>query len=233
MSPALFDAPPELTLADVGVRGGSESAVVVDCEQNTAAWFALRCGIPTASGFDNIVTPTGEPRKGKTPQSYMNGLLAERLMGRVEMNMKDTPAMERGRNLEPQARADYAFEQGRAVREVGFVYEGAGHRWGGSPDGLCEDRGIEIKCPMHRNMIGTLRAGVVPPEYVMQVHGLMWICGLDVWDFVLWTPEAEIPNAVWTVERDDKLRAALAEHVPAFCEEMAQAETKLREMDGD
>ena len=44
---------------------------VHDVAQRSEAWMNLRSGIPTASEFDNLVTPKGEVRKGQMPQTYL------------------------------------------------------------------------------------------------------------------------------------------------------------------
>jgi len=48
-------------------------------QQGTQEWLRVRAGIPTASAFDSIVTPSGKP--SKSAERYMYTLLAERLMG--------------------------------------------------------------------------------------------------------------------------------------------------------
>lgn len=37
-----------------------DGLITLDCEQGTEEWLAARCGIPTATGISNIVTPTGK-----------------------------------------------------------------------------------------------------------------------------------------------------------------------------
>lgn len=213
------------TLADIGVRG-SPTAMVAKVDQRDAEWFSVRSGILTASNAALVVTSTGKAATGATRQSYLHGLVAERLTGSIEMQHTSL-AMERGTNLEPQARKWYEFVTGREVQRVGFVFRNAKKDCGASPDGLCADRGIEIKCPMRRAMIGYLLRGAVPAEYVPQVQFQMWVTGLPRWDFVLYTPEPEIPNAVWTVEADPAMHAAFDEHVPAFCAEIEEAVRRL------
>ena len=228
MSPTLYDTEYK-TLADLGVVGGNPLAVVDMCEQGSGAWFKARLGIPTASNAALIVTSKGEPAKGQTRQSYLHGLVAERMVGGVEMG-HTSAAMERGTNLEPRARAWYEFTTGRKVVQCGFVYRDADKRCGCSPDGLTADRMPEIKCPMHKGMIGTLLRGKVPAEYVPQIQWQLWVCGMDAADYVMFTPEPELPSVIWPVEKDEKIHAALTEHVARFCAELDDAEAKLRAM---
>ena len=53
--------------------------IIHGCEQGTDEWFQARCGIPTASSFDKLITPTGKP--STQADAYMHQLLAEWVMG--------------------------------------------------------------------------------------------------------------------------------------------------------
>ena len=229
-----FGTPTETLLEDVGMVDANPHAIVSLCDQGSQAWFGVRLGIPTASHAELIVTPTGKAATGQGRQSYINGLVAERLTGSIEMQ-HDTPAMERGRNLEPQARAWYEFETGRKVVEVGFVYRDADKTAGASPDGLVvgECGGIEIKCLMRRAHVGALLAGAPPKEYRPQVQFCLWTTGAAWWDFVLFTPEPELPSRIWRVLPDETAQAVLDERVPAMVAEIDAAVAQLRGGEGD
>jgi hypothetical protein len=223
-----WDAPPIKTLADYGVRG-RESAIVVDCEQGKGEWFSARLGRPTGSNFGKIVTKKGKATTGKTRETYRNTLLSERLTRSVEGGHTSF-AMERGNELEPKARGWYSFEKGCKVHEVGFVYFDERRRFGVSPDGIAAPSvGLEIKCPMGPNMVRDLIAGAVPDDYIPQVQGEMWVCGLECVDYMSWTPSPDVPNLLLRVEPDLVLHAAFEEHINAFCDELDACEKKIRE----
>ena len=226
----MLTEPEYKTLADLGVKGGNPDAVVALCDQNSQEWFGLRCGILTASNAAYCVTSTGELATGQTRQSYINGLIAERLTGSIEMDHQ-TAAMERGKNLEGPARDWYAFETGREVVQVGFVYRDAGRRSGGSPDGLCADRGVEIKCLMRRGHIGVLLSDKAPTGYLAQVNMLLWVTGLPAWDLCFFTPEPDIPNRTWTVWRDEAVMDVLDEAVPAFMDEVNDGIERIKALE--
>ena len=217
-----------ITMADTGAKGASDKAVVAMCEQGSSEWLGLRIGIPTASNADMIVTSKGKPVTSQTRNTFINGLVAERLLGMTEMHY-DNPAMERGRNLEPRARAWYEFQTGRTVKQVGFVFGDEARNYGASPDGICEDRLVEIKCPMHKTMIGNLIAGKVPTGYVSQVQMQLYVTGMSCCDFVIYTPEPEIPSVIWTVEADPVLQAAFAVHIPQFVSEVENRVALIKE----
>jgi len=159
-----FTKAPEKRLSDYNVAGASKTAIVIDCEQGDAQWWKNRIGVVSASRIGDFLKLDGTLKGGLTPKSYRNGLVAERLTRQIE-NQYSTPAMERGTELEPKARRVYEFETGRKVAQVGFILD-KGRRWGGSPDGLCHDRGLEIKGPMHRGMIAAVMSDKPPTAYL-------------------------------------------------------------------
>ena len=69
-------------------------------QQNTPEWEYLRAGMPTASAFDRIVTPTG--KLSKQSRDYKAWLLAERVM-RKPIETKKTSWMDRGTEFESEA----------------------------------------------------------------------------------------------------------------------------------
>ena len=143
----------------------------------------------------------------------------------AEMPDFQTPWMERGTEMEEEARNWYVFESGREVEQVGFVMgDGAGC----SPDGLCEDRGIEVKCPKPATHVGYLLKGKLPTTYIPQVQGSMWVCELDQWDFISYCPG--LPPLLVTVERDAGYIQSLADRVNWFNEKLADKRAKLVEL---
>lgn len=207
--------------------------ILVDCKQGSREWFDVRKGIPTASCFARFLKADGKPSAGKERLSYMCELLAERLTGE-QTEHYTSDAMVRGQMQEPRARAWYEVSTGTTVKQVGFCYANEARRYGCSPDGLVYDgerlvRGMEIKVPLRHTQIRYLLNGVMPEEYVLQVQGSMWVCGLREWDFISYAPESSIPNLVLTIPADDAIHAAMEQAVPAFCAELDIAEAKLRE----
>lgn len=205
---------------------------IIECTQGGEEWHAARLGVPTASRFADIVTPGGKATKNAARQTYLCQLLGERLTRQLMSNYV-TPAMQRGVELEPQARAWYSLETGNDVRQVGFcVLEDDDWKCGASPDGIAADCGLEIKCPLPQTIIGQLLQDDPPEDYIMQVQGNMWVCGMRRWDLVLYSGTTGLPNRIFSIEADDKLHAAFSEHIPAFCAELASAEKRLIAMGG-
>jgi len=156
--------------------------IVVDCEQRSPQWLALRRGVISASNADRLATPA-------KLKEYALELAAERLVRELPANVV-TPAMQWGIDHEEQARIRYAFETASDVFGIGFAFHDDHEWWAGcSPDGLIRDSGlVEIKCPSSKKHLEYLTNAVVPPGYVAQLNFQLWVTGRDWVDFVSYDP---------------------------------------------
>lgn len=186
---------------------------VINCAQGTEEWLAARLGVPSASGYSKLITPTG--KRASTFDTYVNQLVAEKIT-RQSTYVPTTDAMARGTELEPYARAYYEFATDNEVAEVGFIKH-AVMEAGCSPDGLVGDLGgLEIKCPLPHTHIETLRGDKMPTKHIPQVQGCMWITRREWWDFVSYHPDMR--TLIVRVERDDAYIETLAGLVREACE---------------
>lgn len=198
-------------------------SIVMDIEQRSAEWIKCRIGIPTASCFDKIITPaTGKPSASAV--AYRRELLAEWLMGEP-VSIKESGWMQRGTEMEPEARAFYEFEADAEVTETGFVYLDERRLIGCSPDGLVGDDGlVEIKCPSPGVHVSYLIDAKLPTAYIPQVQGCLWVTGRQWCDFISYHPEIE--PLIVRARRDEPYIAKMAVLVEAFVEAMiAERET--------
>lgn len=191
--------------------------ITLDIEQGTPEWYEARSAIPTASAFDRLITPTG--KASAQADAYYYQLLAEYGGGENDGTDEDSFSsywMDRGKEIEPEARLAYQLQTGRAVEEVGFVYKDESKMVGCSPDGLMvlEDRGCEIKCPKKRIHEAYFLEGICPKKYVAQVQGSMWVTGYPVWDFVSYHPFYEA--FIVEVKRDEVFHAAMDKIIQDF-----------------
>ena len=200
---------------------------IINCGQRSPVWFSARLGIPTASTMGKLITAKGKERKGATPAAYLLQLLGERLT-RTPAKAFATSAMDRGRELEPLAREWYREKTGKHVREVGFVLSGCG-RYGCSPDGLGDTRGLEIKCPQLPAFLDYATTGEMPDDYFVQVQASMMICGRALWDFLVFTDVRGLKPMLATIKADFAFQAALSEILARFCDRLDALEAKLRE----
>lgn len=183
---------------------------VVTKTQRDPEWVAARMGVPSASNFNRILTPTGNLSSQSWDYAYE--LAAERhaLYLPEDAEFIGTRAMRYGTETEPEARRWYVFHCGLEVEEVGFCTTDDG-RFGCSPDGLVGADGLlELKCPLGKTHVSYLVADVLPLEYFPQVHGQLLVTGRKWVDFVSYCPG--LPPFVKRVEVEPytmKLAAAL------------------------
>ena len=184
--------------------------------QRSEAWLAIRKGIFTASNFGPWLLNTGKVADAARERSIC-ALIAERA-GCESAPVFENWAMKRGSELEPQAIASFEGETGLRVEPVGFCRSLHG-RFGCSPDGILTGKscGIEGKIPVPETHIRYRRAGVLPDEYIYQVHGSMAVTGADSWWFQSWNPGlAPLRILVHRDEFTEKLKSALIEFSEQF-----------------
>jgi hypothetical protein len=178
----------------------------VKCEQGTDEWRAIKAGVASPSNFDRLVTASMKP--SSQADDYLYELMGEWVVGMCKELPPNLYWVNRGTEMEPQARAQYEFATGTEVTETGFVYKNRKKLIGCSPDGLpSETKGLEIKCPEPINHISYLLQGVVPKKYLPQVQGSMWITGLKQWDFMSYHPDYD--PLIITVEAHPMWQRAL------------------------
>jgi len=201
-----------------------------EVEQGTEEWLALRCGIPTASEFRNLVTPKWKVRTGAGVDTYLARKLAERWRG-SPLTSWSGGSMEQGSLLEGEAVPYFEIETGQSVERVGFVTTDDG-RWGCSPDGLLSGGGggIEIKCPEPHTQVKYLLAGVCPEEYVAQVQGSMLVTESATWTFFSYC--RGFPDLILVIERDEDAMEALADALEEFSERLDNGYGMLMDLFG-
>ena len=186
--------------------------ILVDCIQGTDEWFAARLGIPTASNFNKIITSLGKPSTSKV--KYADTLLADWLAGKPVDAVGTSYWMDRGTELEQQARDNYTFETGNEVEQIGFAYLDVRQEVGCSPDGLIGDDGVqEIKCPKASTLV-SYYGKPCPAAYYPQVQGELWVTDRQWCDFYVWHPEL-MPYLI-RVERDESYIKLMATEVEKF-----------------
>ena len=162
-----------------------------DVEQRSPEWYRLRMGVPTASCFDKLVTPTGRPSKQAT--DYARFLAAELFIGRPLDMWGGNAWTERGKEMETQALSFYEFTNDIEARKVGFVTNDDCTA-GCSPDALIGDDGmLEIKCLAAQHHIGAImhyrQHGTCPPDYVPQTQGQIMLCERAWCEIMFYHPE--------------------------------------------
>ena len=183
-------------------------------EQGTTEWLALRLGIPTASEFDKIVTPTGQ--LSKQSRKYAFYLIAEKLLNRPLDGLDHLEWVQRGKEMEPQAVSMYEFENEAQTQAVGFMTSDDG-RMGASPDRLIvgKNAGLEIKCPAPQTHIAYMLDGF-GKDYYPQVQGQILVGEFDYVERYSYHPE--MPPVKVRTDRDEPFIKTLSQALDGFCD---------------
>lgn len=161
-------------------------------DQRTPEWFKERCGKITASRIGAVLA---KPRRGSesslTRDNYRAQLVLERMTGIERESGYQSKAMERGVELEPEARAAYDTRYDVMVEPVGFVQHPRIKSAGCSPDGFVGDKGmVQIKCPYPATHIEWRTKGGVPAEHRKQMAMELSCCPERDWsDFASYCPD--------------------------------------------
>ena len=179
---------------------------IYQVDQGSPEWFKLRTGIPTASEFHKIVTP----KQGKLSASslgYAYELAAERLLHRPSETVEGQMWMDRGKELEPQAVAQYEFVNEIKTARVGFVTTDDG-LIGASPDRFAGPNTLlEVKCPSPAVQLRYLLEGH-DDKYRPQVQGQLLVTEYDWAHFYAFHPR--MPACTIRTARDEAYIALLA-----------------------
>ena len=197
--------------------------VIHEIEQGSDAWLRLRMGIPTTSEFSTIMASGRGGGESKMRATYMRKLAGEILTGEL-MESYSNGHMERGKDMEDEARAMYALEYNTDPVRVGFV---TNFNAGCSPDSFIGDKGgLEIKTALPHIQIERLERNDLPPEHRAQVQGCIWLCERDHWDFVSYWPK--LPLLRIRVPRDDGYIATIKGAVDKFNDELHELVERIR-----
>lgn len=195
---------------------------ILDCEQRSADWFQARLGKLTGSRAGDMLATikTGEAAARRDLRMQ---LLCERLTNTSQEDGYVNAVMQRGIDLEPEARAAYEVLTGNLVQEVGFVEHNTVQA-GCSPDGYVGefDGLVSIKCPKSATHLLYLRSQTIPTEYLGQVLHELWITGARWYHFVSYDSRFPEPLQLKLIHytRDDAAIAEYEQKALAFLAEL-------------
>jgi len=196
---------------------------IIECVQYSKEWWDAKRGIPSSSGFSNIITSTGKP--SKSAMGYAQELAAERISGFTELSYQ-SKAMEEGSRREEESRLVYEMKREVEVRQVGFCLSDCG-RYGCSPDGLVGDDGLlELKNRTGKVTIEHILGNKLPTSAIQQVQGQLFVTGRRWCDYVSYYPG--LPMLIVRVERDEKFLAVLEDLLESFCCKLEEICTTIR-----
>lgn len=170
---------------------------IYNFEQRTDEWYAIRRGKMSASNAETIIA------NGKGLETYIYNLMAEYYSSAEKENYINAD-MQRGIDLEPEARLEFEFYTNLDVQEVGFIEHN--EFIGVSPDGLIGDDGlIEIKCPNDSIYFKLLLSNNVKPEYIAQMQMQMYVTDRQYCYFVSYNPNFEKSLYIKKINRDEEM----------------------------
>lgn len=202
--------------------------------QQDEGWMLARVGKFTASRAADLMART---KSGpSTSRANLLTLLAvERLTGQPVETYQNA-AMQRGSDMEAEARDAYSFHAGVAVVESGFIICDELPNTGCSPDGLLGDDGlVEFKCPASmQKHLAALTSGDHATEYRWQLQHQMMTTGRAWVDAVSYDPRFPdgLQLAIKRVWRDDAAIAELRREIIAADDEVEAIVSRLQALRG-
>lgn len=190
--------------------------ILVDIEQGSEAWHEIRAGKITGTRFssvmadkstakykDLIIELAGEIITGEKEESYSNAM------------------MERGVEMEEDARKAYELLFNVDVSEIGFCIASGFDEWVGiSPDGFVpSEHGMtEFKCPTRKTHMNYMRMNKLPSVYKWQVQGGLMVSKMQYCDFMSY--RADMKPFIIRVLPDLEMHAQLAVEIHTVIKEV-------------
>lgn len=203
--------------------------------QGSPEWQSLRVGRIGGSRMADLLTEGRNGAESLTRRKYKNELIREKLTGR-KIDTYKTPAMQRGIDLEPMARAWYEVHNNVFVDQVAIVLHPTIEGGQCSPDGIVESTNslIEIKVPNPENHLDNiLTDGKQLEQYIDQC---MWQLACmpekEYCDLVSFDPEMpdHLQGFVKRIYRDDEYIKMMEDKVILFLQEVETIVNNLKEI---
>ena len=209
--------------------------IIRGIEQGSPEWMSLRIGKIGGSRVADVLTEGRGGAESLTKRKYKNELIRERLTNR-KLDTYKTPAMQRGIDLEPMARAWYEVKYNTFVDQVAIVLHPTIDGGQCSPDGIVEATNslIEIKIPNPENHLDNiLKGGKQLEQYYDQVQWqLACMPEKEFCDLVSYDPEMpdHLQGFVKRIYRDDEYINNMQNAVIAFLSEIETIVNNLKEI---
>lgn len=200
--------------------------------QQDESWMLARVGMFTASRAADLMART-KTGPSASRANLLTLLAVERITGQPVETYQNA-AMQRGSDMEAEARDAYSFHVGVAVVESGFVRCDDLPNTGCSPDGLIGDVGlVEFKCPASmQKHLAALTSSEHATEYRWQLQHQMMTTGRAWVDAVSYHPSFPdgLQLAIKRVHRDDDAIAELRREIIAADAEVEAIVSKLQQL---
>lgn len=198
--------------------------IILECKQNSPEWDVARCGIPSASSFEKIVTTKGV--RSKSREKYLYQKVGEQLSGEITQGYYGS-SMALGHEREDEARELYSFIHDVEVEQVGFCFFDEKKEFGGSPDGLVgESGGFETKNALPHVQVDRLENGWSHADHYQQVQGNLYVTGRKWWDLMSYS--RGIKPIIIRFERDEQFIKMLSREIQMFVDDLKLMVKKYR-----
>jgi putative phage-type endonuclease len=209
--------------------------IIKGIEQGSPEWMALRIGKIGGSRVSDVLTEGRGGAESLIKRKYKNELIRERLTGK-KLETYKTPAMQRGIDLEPMARAWYEVKYNTFVDQVAIVLHPTIDGAQCSPDGIVEATNslIEVKIPNPENHLDNiLTGGKQLEQYYDQVQWqLACMPEKEFCDLISFDPDMpdHLQGFVKRIYRDDEYINNMQNAVIAFLSEIETIVNNLKEI---
>jgi hypothetical protein len=194
--------------------------------QGSEQWRKIRMGIPTSSEFATVMAKGKGGGVSLTRKKYMLQLAGERLT-EEPMESYSNSYMERGKEMEEEARNYYALMTDTELALVGFIR--SSNAAGCSPDAVIAPNGmLELKTQAPHLLIERLLSGEPPPEHIAQLQGNLWVAEREWIDLAIYF--RKMPMFKMRFVRDEPYIKTLAVAVKQFNDELDETVERIRRL---
>jgi hypothetical protein len=194
--------------------------VHADVEQGSDEWFAMRCGLLTASEMKLIITPAKlQYASNDKERAHLYELAAQRINKYVEPHYVSDDML-RGKTDEIEASQLYNKHYA-PLETAGFVTNSKwGFTLGYSPDGLTVDGLGQIECKSRKQkfQLETINADEMPDDFKIQVQTGLLVTERSYCDFISYC--GGMPMFVKRVYPDEAVQEAIVKAATTFHEKL-------------
>lgn len=202
--------------------------------QSSPEWASERLGCVTASRVADVIAKSRDKKTwGASRANYAAELIVERLTGQVTEGYKSA-AMERGSEVEAEARLAYEFRRNVDVAPAALIRHPKIEWAAATPDGFVgEDGLIEIKSPNTSTHLETILGKKPQARYMTQMQWQLCVTGRKWCDFVSYDPR--LPERMrfflQRVPADQAVMCSLEKEVEIFLSEVDDTIKRLEHGD--
>jgi len=196
---------------------------IISYIQGSPEWLKSRAGHFSGSTANELMM--SDDKKGF--QDLINKIAIEKITGQPVESEFSNFYMQRGTQLEPEARSYYEYLTFNKVDQIGFAE--INEFVGVSVDGLIGSKSIiEIKCPgfaTHTQYL--LELEPIPKKYILQMQFGLYVLNREMCIFLSYYPK--VKPLIKEIKRDDNLIIQIKERLNYAINLVQERIIKLRE----